>query len=77
MQTTNDIKCIFSKLDSNSKNSARKQISDAYNVSIDTVKNRWIYGGEIPQKYTVGVRNIIRSVAQKQVNELQSLIDVI
>lgn len=77
MQTTNDIKTIFSKLNSDSKNTARKRISDAYNVTTDTVKNKWIYGGEIPNQHDTGVRNIIRTVAQKEVDDLQKLIDVL
>lgn len=77
MQTDNNIKEVFTKLIPENKDSVRKQISDAYCVSPDSVKNSWIYGGQIPEKNAEGVKNIVRSVAQKQINELKKLLDCI
>ncbi|MCY0967896.1 hypothetical protein [Chryseobacterium wangxinyae] len=71
------IKELFLKLDSQGKDKVRKQISDKYKVSIDTVKNHWIYKNETPLKNVPAVLNIIRTVAQRQVKEIQKLIDVL
>lgn len=77
MDADNIIKEVFMKLISTNKDYVRKQVSDAYSVSPDSVKNSWIYGGQIPEKYIDGVKNIVRSIAIKQISDLQKLIDML
>lgn len=76
MSERENIKELFLKLDSQGKDSVRKQISEKFNVSIDTVKTHWIYKEDTPEKHVPAVLRIVKNVAQSQVNDIQKLIDV-
>lgn len=72
-----NIKELFLKLDPSAKDEVRKKISEKFKVSIDTVKNHWIYNGNTPDKHKEEVAQIIKGIAENQVDEIQQLIDVI
>lgn len=77
MANTNNIKELFQKLDSTAKDEVRKEIAKKFKVSVDTAKNHWIYKESIPEIHKPAVIAIIKRVANKSVNEIQTLIDVI
>lgn len=77
MAERENIKELFLKLDSHGKDKVRKQISDRCKVSIDTVKNHWIYNNETPEKHVPTVLKIVKTVAERQIKDIQKLIDVV
>lgn len=68
------IKEVFMILDHVHKKSAKKKIAAKFNVAEDSVNNRWIYKGEIPEKYIEGTLKILKSVAAVQKNKIEKLI---
>ncbi len=68
------IKDVYMILDSYHKKSAKKKISEKFKVAEDSVNNRWIYKGEIPEKYIEGTLRIVKAVANLQKNKIEKLI---
>lgn len=68
------IKDVFMVLDAAHKKSAKKKIAEKFNVAEDSVNNRWIYKGEIPEKYIEGTLKIVKAVANAQKNKIEKLI---
>lgn len=68
------IKTIFSELDNLGKDEVRSKISSKYHITVDTAKNHWIYGGNIPQKSVAGVLKIVKTVATKKMKRIETLI---
>ncbi len=77
MVNTNNIKELFLKLDPSAKDEVRKKISEKFSVSVDTVRNHWIYNDNTPDVHKVAVIEILKDVANKKLQELKELIDVI
>lgn len=68
------IKEMFMVLDSAHKKTAKKKIVEKFKVAETSVNNRWIYKGEIPEKYIDGTLKIVKSVANSQKNKIEKLI---
>ncbi|CAA7389524.1 hypothetical protein [Chryseobacterium fistulae] len=69
------IKRIFASISSKHKNNVRKTLSDQFNVTVDSVKINWIYGGKIPENYIDEVLEILEREAKMQHSEILKLID--
>ena len=67
--TGKKIKKIFVSLKPNGKDNVRKFISDNFNVSVDSVKNHWIHGGNTPSIHQEEVLEILSKELEKQVND--------
>lgn len=63
------IKRIFISLRSDRKSSIRIVLAKKYNMSIDSIKNMWIYGGKIPTRYQKEVLEILKKELMKQIEE--------
>lgn len=66
---TDRIKRIFTSLRADRKNAIRVVLATRYNMSVDSVKNMWIYGGKIPAKYQKEVLEILQNELKKQIDE--------
>lgn len=75
MDISAKMKELFLKLDTNSKDKIRKEASEKFSVSVDTVKNHWLYSGNTPENNFEGVVNILTKAAENHVEEIQSLIN--
>lgn len=71
------IKSVFMSLDQDHKTEAREKIAKKFGVTQDSVNNRWIYEGKVPEKYIDGVSRIMKAVAKKQLNQLTKIYDLI
>jgi hypothetical protein len=66
---TDRIKRIFTSLRVDRKNAIRVVLATRYNMSVDSVKNMWIYGGKIPAKYKKEVLEILENELKNQIDE--------
>lgn len=73
-ESIQQIKRVFVSLDKSYKDEARQKISSKFNVSVESVNNRWMYEGKIPEANIQGVSAIIKSIANKQLRKLQKQI---
>ncbi|MDR3026010.1 hypothetical protein [Chryseobacterium sp.] len=68
------IKEMFIVLDPAHKKTAKKKITEKFKVAESSVNNRWIYKGEIPEKYIDETLKIVKSVVKTQKNKIEKLI---
>lgn len=71
------IKSVFMSLNQDHKIEARERIAKKFDVAIESVNNRWMYEGKIPEKYVEGVSKIMKAVAKKQLNQLTKMYELI
>lgn len=77
MNKKEKIKTIFTSLSPARKDKVRNLIGKKFGVSMDTVKNHWIYNGAIPEQHISEVLKIVKKEAQDHVDELIQTIDTI
>lgn len=69
------IKNIYEGLEPSLKDDVRKKISSKFGVTLDTAKNHWLYGGNIPKSNVKGVLAIVKRAGSKQIEKMQSLVN--
>lgn len=71
------IKEIFAAISAERKNNVRRILSEKFNITVDSAKMNWIYGGKIPEQNIDDVLEILKKEARGQSNEILELIDPI
>lgn len=71
------IREIFAVLSSDRKNNVRAILSEKFNITVDSAKMNWIYGGKIPEQNIDEVLKIVSNQAKEQSDSIIELIDVV
>ncbi|WP_027378141.1 hypothetical protein [Chryseobacterium daeguense] len=71
------IREIFAAISPERKNNVRRILSEKFNITVDSAKMNWIYGGKIPEQNIDKVLEILKNEAREQSNEILELIDAI
>lgn len=75
VEDTVKIKSIYEGLEPSLKDDVRKRISDKFGITLDTAKNHWLYGGNIPKSNVKVVLAIVKRAGAKQIEKMQSLVN--
>ena len=71
------IREIVAAISPERKNNVRRILSEKFNITVDSAKMNWIYGGKIPEQNIDKVLEILKNEAREQSNEILELIDAI
>lgn len=75
--TKTKIKELFANLEQERKDNVRTILSNEFKISIDSVKNNWIYGGNIPPQNIDRVIEVLKIELKLQSDDILELIDTI
>lgn len=77
MNKAENIKGIFKGLTNDRKEDVKYELHKEFGISTESIKNLWFYDAKIPQAKINRVMEVVKAKMQEQINEAQSLIDVI
>ncbi|WP_294267697.1 hypothetical protein [uncultured Chryseobacterium sp.] len=67
------LKKMYAALPADRKEKLKRSISDRFKITIDSVKNNWIYGGKIPDEHFNNVFKMVKKEAETFANIILEL----